>query len=173
MGVPPKLRCPQHRAPTIPGTEPRGARGGRDPRAGHFFTFHFLRALNLRKFLMLMEERLRFRTCCLLGGCGDKDTALSPRPQPAPRGSSAHPCLCRSPAPRGGAGTPLLSFGACGTKGDGGTGGSLPQTPTGRTGMWGQRREPEGRGGDGDGDENGNRDGVEIGMEMEIKVMTG
>lgn len=67
---------------------PRGFRGDGTP---HLGTFHFLRALNLRKFLMLMEERLRLSSCFLLRGCGGKDTALSPCPHPATRASGSHP----------------------------------------------------------------------------------
>lgn len=51
------------------------------------FTFHFLRALNLRKFFMLMEERHRFAACFLFRGWRDEAVASSLHPLPT---SSAH-----------------------------------------------------------------------------------
>lgn len=63
------------------------------------FTFHFLRALNLRKFFMLMEERLRFAACFLLRGWRDKAVAssLHPLPTPSAHGSRGSPAMLPPP----------------------------------------------------------------------------
>lgn len=71
---------------------------GDPPQASTPFTFHFLRALNVRKFFMLMEERLRFSACCRLRGCRARTRRCHHVPNRSRGSGTRHPPFCPVPS---------------------------------------------------------------------------